>query len=121
MIFDDNIQLSDGHQQEVPGAKIEASEPPAHQYGLLAQDQIQKNNSMKNLQEGKDGQDGNTCQFTLNKYDSRSDLRKKVPESAEEFDSQVQTAHFKKQGGAANSGKDGVSNSEYARTNTEQT
>lgn len=105
----------------MPGAKIGATEPPSHPYGLVAQDRVQKNSSVQGLQEGKDGQDGSTCQFTLNKYDSRSDLRKKVPENAEEFDSQVQTAHFKKQGGAANSGKDGVSNSEYARTNTEQT
>ena len=51
MIFDDNIQLSDRHQEEAPGANVGASEPPSRQYMPLVQDQVQKNNSMKNLQE----------------------------------------------------------------------
>lgn len=65
--------------------------------------------------------DGGTSQFTLNKYDSRPDLRKKVSENADDYDAQVQTAHFKKQVGPPHSAKDGASNSERARTNTEQT
>ena len=41
------------------------------------------------MQEDKEMKDGGTSQFTLNKYDSRPDLRKKVSENAEDYDAQV--------------------------------
>ena len=87
MIFDDNLQMSERQQDVVTGAQNTNVEAPARATNdLQARPKINE----------EPANNAASCHFTLNKYESRPDLQKKVAQNVEEFDSQVQTAHFKK-------------------------
>ena len=58
----------------------------------------------------------NNCHFTLNKYESRPDLMKKTGQTFADHESQMETAHFKKQGGGP-----GTVNSDHPRITTDGT
>jgi hypothetical protein len=98
MIFDDQLELSARNQGE-PAANVNSTEEPEHQ---------SEDGGKKEFTKATSHNKENS--FSLNKYESKPEL-KAGQASLMQSETQMETAHFKKQGGGNADG----------RTNTDHT